>query len=159
MSALTHGKTLLFIGSNTGILKTISFAHQHAGFGVLWATNGRAALQMAGLENPDLIISETELPDISGFDMCRRMRKMLDKHNPPFILVGEIDNVENAAEAAKAGSDDFVSLSVDLDNIVETVLELIEKRQVENNSKRKNGTYGRRTISVGGRRESLFSCV
>src|SRR5687767_8740301 len=69
--------TILVIGDNVGPLKRIAFALQHRSHTVLWAQYGRDALRSVRLESPDLVVCEIDLPDISGFDVCHRVKSAL----------------------------------------------------------------------------------
>ena len=101
--------TILVIGDNLGPLKRIAFALQHRSHTVLWAQHGRDALRSIRLESPDLVVCEIDLPDISGFDVCR-MVKSAFLTRTPVVLVGAPGTVgEDAPSAAKAGADDTIA--------------------------------------------------
>jgi DNA-binding response OmpR family regulator len=67
--------TILLIGNTFGILKSIAYALQHRGHTVLWGDNAQSGLRIAESERPDLIVSEVELNDFSGIDVCRSIKQ------------------------------------------------------------------------------------
>ena len=101
--------TILVIGDNVGPLKRIAFALQHRGHTVLWAQQGRHALRSVRLESPDLVVCEIDLPDLSGFEVCR-MVKSAFLIKTPVVLVGRPGEVEeDGPRAVKAGADDTIT--------------------------------------------------
>jgi DNA-binding response OmpR family regulator len=104
--------TVLLIGNTFGILKRIAYALQHSGHTVIWGDSGKAGLAMAECEEPGLIVSEIDLPDVSGIEICRRVKTSFFA-DTPVVLVGKISaEGRDSRLAVKAGADDyFVSFS------------------------------------------------
>ncbi len=99
--------TVLLIGDSLGILKRIAFALQRLGHSVIWAKCGQTGLRVAEGEAPNLIISEIDLPDISGFEICRMIKSSF-YFEIPVVLVGRSSEEENdSPQAFKAGADDY----------------------------------------------------
>lgn len=122
---------VLFAGDKVGKLKNISFALQQAGFSVLWSVTGAEAMRVAKLERPHFIVSETRLPDISGTNLCRSIRQMLETRDTPFVFVDEATDSGTVFDALEAGANDFFNPSTDPARFIEKVVWLIERCRFE----------------------------
>ncbi len=99
--------TALLIGNKFGFLKRIAFALQHRGHTVVWADSGEMGLHLAELEQPGLIVSEIRLPDITGIEVCERVKSSF-YFETPVVLVGRFrDEKIDSQLAYKAGAEDY----------------------------------------------------
>ena len=81
------------------------------GYRLLAAENGRDALMIAGAtgdEAPDLVLLDVELPDIDGYEVCRRLRQTEGCADLPVIFVSGHDGIEDRIRGYEAGGDDYV---------------------------------------------------
>lgn len=97
---------VLVIDDEPQILRYVQRALDHAGFRALVTTNPAEGLQMAELEEPDLILLDMNLPGIDGFEMLKRLREFSGV--PVVFLTAQRDS-ELAAKALRAGADDYVT--------------------------------------------------
>ena len=117
---------ILFVGDNVGPLKAISFELQRARCSILWETRGIDAIRTVGLERPDLIICESELPDISGLDVCRRIRTDSRSRDLPFVIVGDAKVSGADLDALEAGADEFFTMPGESERLLSKVFWLVE---------------------------------
>lgn len=87
------------------LLKQI-FAHHRPGYRTTVAASGREALQKAAGEKPDLILLDLALPDLDGFDVCRRLRTVSDV---PIIVVSAKGRESDKVRGLELGADDYVT--------------------------------------------------
>jgi DNA-binding response OmpR family regulator len=71
------------------------------------AYDAESALTLVGIENPDLILLDINLPQVSGLEVCKQIKKMMPTL-PIIILTGDLDPTKRF-EAYEAGADDFIS--------------------------------------------------
>ncbi|MEA3399738.1 MAG: response regulator transcription factor [Armatimonadota bacterium] len=74
------------------------------------AATGSDALQLQGEADPDLVVVSLDLPDLHGFDVCRRLRRTSDV---PLIVLGERATGTDRVLALELGADDFVGSACD----------------------------------------------
>jgi DNA-binding response OmpR family regulator len=67
-------KTVLIADDEPSILISLEFLLEQAGYRVLTASDGQAALDQALAHRPDLILLDVMMPRINGFDVCSRLR-------------------------------------------------------------------------------------
>lgn len=76
---------------------------------ILFATNGRDALKIADDENPDLIILDILMPEMDGYEVCRRLKENPDVSGIPVIFVTGLSNVADETKGLKAGAVDYIT--------------------------------------------------
>lgn len=80
-------KTILVADDESHILNVVSLKLRNAGFRILTASDGREALEIAGQEKPDLLITDYHMPHLSGLELCRRMRQQDATRGIPAIML------------------------------------------------------------------------
>ena len=105
----------------------------HKGFAVDMAAGGTEALKKIESAPPDLVILDYMMPDMSGLDVLKELRKK--GSDPPVIMITAYGSVERAVEVMKAGAYDFITRPFDPDHIELVVRKALErqtlKREVE----------------------------
>ncbi len=81
-----RGKALV-VDDNVALARVTQFALTRAGFDAKIAGNGRKALELAQAETYDLIISDQQMPEMTGLELCRRLRATPEYANTPIILL------------------------------------------------------------------------
>lgn len=76
------------------------------------ATNGLEAVELARTANPDLVLLDAELPGLGGFDVCRRIKAMLELAHVPVMIVTSHRDEAFELEGFDAGASDFVTKPV-----------------------------------------------
>lgn len=76
---------------------------------LLFARNGREALDIFAQQNPELVITDWSMPDLSGIELCRRIRRDFRQHYAYLILVTSNSDKEQVIEGLSAGADDYVT--------------------------------------------------
>jgi putative two-component system response regulator len=84
-----------------------------AGYVVKEAVDGAAALQAISALSPDVVLLDIELPEIDGFEVCRRVRQNAATRLTPVIIVTGFQALEQRIEGLEAGADDFLTKPVD----------------------------------------------
>ena len=68
-------KTILVADDETHILHVVSLKLRNAGFKVLTARDGQEALEMAQQQHPDLLITDYHMPQLSGIELCQKLKQ------------------------------------------------------------------------------------
>jgi two-component system alkaline phosphatase synthesis response regulator PhoP len=99
-------KTILVVDDEIKILQLARDYLQHAGFAVLIADSGKAALAIARLEKPNLIVLDLGLPDMDGLDVTRALRK---ESNVPIIMLTARGEESDKLVGLELGADDYLT--------------------------------------------------
>src|SRR6478752_314416 len=81
------GRTILVADDESHILNVVSLKLRNAGFRVLTARDGQEALELAQQERPDLIITDYHMPQLSGLELCQRLKQDRATCNIPAIML------------------------------------------------------------------------
>ena len=80
-------KTILVADDESHILSVVSLKLRNAGFRVLTAADGQEALDLALHERPDLLITDYHMPQLSGLELCRRLKQEPATRSMPAIML------------------------------------------------------------------------
>src|SRR6202046_1783063 len=78
-------------------------------FDVLTAANGTEALEIATRAECDIILLDVMMPDIDGFEVCRRLKSNPSTHFIPVVMVTALDSPADRVRGLEAGADDFLT--------------------------------------------------
>jgi putative two-component system response regulator len=102
------------------------------GFAVETVPDGVAALEAVSNRPPDLILLDVILPEIDGFEVCRRVKANRATHLTPVVLVTGLNAQEDRIAGITAGADDFLSKPYDVDELKARVRSLVSlKRETD----------------------------
>ena len=101
--------SLLFIEDDDGIRVALTLALEDGGYEVVEAPDGRAGLAAFAGKEPDLVLLDLRLPDMSGFDVCRQLRS---RSLVPIIIVTAQTDTYDLVAGLEAGADDYVTKPV-----------------------------------------------
>jgi len=103
-----------------------------AGYSVLTADDGRAGLDIAKRERPDLIISDVSMPEMNGLEFCRHLRADVELKSVPILLLSAHQKDTEAVVAGlRAGADDYLEIPFDSTRLIAKVSRLLERSRLE----------------------------
>jgi CheY-like chemotaxis protein len=82
----SRGKALI-VDDNIALARVTQFAMTRAGFDTRIASNGRKALDLAISESFDIVISDQQMPEMTGLELCKSLRAMSQYAATPIILL------------------------------------------------------------------------
>ena len=113
---------------------------QSAGYGVTLADSGADVALQYDLEAPNVLILDTQIPDMDAFDLCESIRHESTESDVVVIILSEISNEMNQDQlelrADYVGADDLIIKPCTESQIVESVSELIDQSGEEESSGR-----------------------
>jgi len=100
---------ILAVDDNPVNLKVVSATLKQAGFEVATAGNGSEALEQVKIVKPALIILDINMPDMDGYEVCRRLRAMPATANTPIVMLTAHDSLEEKIKGFEAGADEYIT--------------------------------------------------
>ena len=97
---------ILVVDDEPNILGTLAPLLRSRGYDVLTAMNGRAAVETAERDKPDLIVLDLGLPDIDGVEVCRIVR---ESQSVPIVVLSARGMEEDKVRALDIGANDYVT--------------------------------------------------
>ena len=113
------GERLLLVDDEENLRSMLAAALSHSGFDVVTASNGRDALTMTKEVLPDLILLDVMMPDLDGFEVCRRLRAEYVK--VPIIFLTARDETSDKVRGLATGGDDYLVKPFSLEELVARV--------------------------------------
>jgi CheY-like chemotaxis protein len=139
---------LLLVDGDPKSLRVLDVSLKKAGFDVTTATSGPEALASLETELPDLIISDTDLADMDGFELCSRIKGKATWAKIPFLFVSGRKSIEDKIRGLELGVDDYLTKPIYIKEIgvrVRTALQRAERERME--SRREGRTRFAGTLS------------
>jgi two-component system, OmpR family, catabolic regulation response regulator CreB len=96
---------ILIVEDEPGIADTLQYALRTEGFEPAWCASAEAALAAVGTRAPALVILDVGLPDMSGFELFKRLRERIDV--PVVFLTARGDEIDRVV-GLELGADDYV---------------------------------------------------
>lgn len=100
---------ILAVDDNLVNLKVVSATLEKGGYTVMTAESGPKALDMADHDQPDLVLLDINMPDMDGYEVCRRLRKKQSTAAIPVIMLTANDTLEEKIKGFEAGADDYLT--------------------------------------------------
>lgn len=121
---MTNAK-ILIVDDDPNSMALLAYTLELEGFQVLQAEDGAAALEMVGRQSPDLVVLDVMLPDLSGLEVCRRIRQELQLADLKVVMLSA--KAENADQdlGMQAGADAYLTKPAEPDQVVKSVRELL----------------------------------
>jgi len=105
----TNTGCLLVVDDQELNIQVIGAALGQLGFEILPATGGAQAFQRLAVRRPDLILLDLLMPDIDGFEVCRRIRENVDWAEIPIIFLSSADDKGLIVRALESGGVDYIT--------------------------------------------------
>ena len=102
-------KRVLVVDDDRGIREAVSDYLSDHGYLVLTAGDGEGALRLAAEKQPDLVLLDVGLPDMSGFEVCKRLRAMVESRHIPIIMLTAHALERDEVRGFRSGADDYVT--------------------------------------------------
>jgi len=112
MTEATRAETppvVLVVDDEPFILKNIEIMLTSKGCRVLTAGTGGEGLSKAIQEHPDVVLLDLMLPDLDGFEVCRRIKAEPTLRHTPVLMLTALTDVFSKVKGLDAGADDFIS--------------------------------------------------
>lgn len=135
---------LLLVDGDAKSLRVLEVSLRKAGYSVTTAVNGVDALEKCELAPPDLVVSDTRMPELDGYEFCRRFKSDGRFKDVPFVFLTSRKTVEDKVKGLELGVDDYLTKPIYVKEIVTRVRILLQKRERERLEKRdpKSGFAG-----------------
>jgi len=134
-SLVTDARERILILEDEKLLRmTLRKRLEDEGYRVFEAESGQAALDLIAEDEPDLLLLDYRLPDMTGIDVLRQVREMhLDTSA---ILLTAFSSITSAVEAMKLGAHDYLNKPVEFDELLATIAKALETTRLRREVRR-----------------------
>jgi CheY-like chemotaxis protein len=117
----TRQHKILCIDDDKLLLGLVATALQPHNFQTLTAIDGPSGIALAKRERPDLILLDIMMPDMDGFEVCRRMRADPDLHDTPIIILTALVDPKLNLKGFQAGANLAIQKPFDPKKLIDTI--------------------------------------
>lgn len=100
--------TVLVVEDEPAQREVLTYNLEAEGFRVIRAENGEEGLMMVDEDRPDLIVLDWMMPNVSGIEVCRRLKSRGDTRNIPVIMLSARSEEVDRVRGLETGADDYV---------------------------------------------------
>ena len=119
---------ILIVEDEVKIARFVTLELQHEGYEVQAAHDGRTGLQMCESWQPDLLILDLMLPELSGIEVCRRLRQTCDI---PIIMLTAKDDVSDKVMGLDMGADDYMTKPFAIEELLARIRVSLKKHRAD----------------------------
>lgn len=101
-----------------------------AGYEVVTASCGTEGIAAATRENPDLILLDIMMPDLTGFEVCQRLRAAPETRQTPIVFLTALHEMEDHMRAVDVGGDDVLTKPINKLELLLRVKSLLRVREL-----------------------------
>ncbi|MCD6064981.1 MAG: putative two component, sigma54 specific, transcriptional regulator [Flavipsychrobacter sp.] len=140
-------QTILIVDDEKAIRKTLSEILSFEGFTVEEAADGAEAVKKISENNYDCVLCDIKMPKLDGIEVLEQTREL--KPDIPFIVISGHGNIETAVDAVKKGAFDYISKPPDLNRLLITIRNAMDKKSLMTETKQLRRRISRSADMVG----------
>jgi len=129
-SNYSKSKILLVDDTEANLSLLTSFLDRE-GYGIITAPNGKEALQKAKDKNPDLIMLDIMMPEMNGYEVCKKLKADEITHRIPVIFWSSLTDIYNKLKAFQVGGVDYITKPFDKDEVLARIALHIRLKQFQ----------------------------
>ncbi|MBI4574368.1 MAG: response regulator [candidate division NC10 bacterium] len=124
----TSQPKILVVDDTEANIKLLRALLRGAGYEVVTAACGTEALTAAASEDPDLILLDIMMPDITGFEVCQRLRAAPETRQTPIVFLTALHEMEDHMKGMDVGGDDVLTKPINKLELLTRVKSLLRVR-------------------------------
>ena len=114
-------KKILLVDDSATTLMMEQLMLRGQAYRIVTARNGREAVAAARNEKPDLILLDVVMPEMNGFEACRRIRQEEPAGQMPIIMVTPSDEERHVESSFRSGCNDYITKPIDRNELLTKV--------------------------------------
>ena len=119
-------RAILVVDDDERLRKMLSFFFVKKGFKVVSAKDGIAALKILGRLRPDMILLDLAMPDMDGFELCRRIKEDTLMGDIPLIAISALSAADNRERILSLGASAYFEKPFVSSELMDSVSKLLD---------------------------------
>jgi len=118
---------ILIIDDSTTITKLVKYQFMADGYDVVTADDGPAGLKAAEEYDPDLILLDVMMPEMDGYEVCRRLRAVENTRSIPIVILTSIVDFTGMQEGSEVDADGYICKPFEMVELKKLVGEILQR--------------------------------
>ncbi len=127
---------LLLVDGDAKSLRVMEVSLKKAGFQVTTAIHGKDALEKVQISLPDLVLAETRMPEMDGFELCKVLKSDDRFRHIPYVFLTSQKAVESKVKGLETGAEDYLTKPIYIKEVVTRVRMILTKVEKERYEKK-----------------------
>lgn len=140
---------VMIVEDEIGLVTLLKYNLEKQGYETVVVMDGKDVMSEAMAERPDLILLDWMLPNVSGIDLCREIRKTYELRTTPIIMLTARSDEADKVKGLSFGADDYVTKPFSVPELMARIVALM--RRVSPAQPQENITYGDITMDFSKR--------
>ena len=133
LESLAHDLTLLYVEDNLGIQKLATKVFEKFFTNIVLANDGEEGLRLFKEHNPEIIVTDIQMPNMSGLEMLKKIREL--NFDTKVIITSAYDDKENLFDAIEVGVSQYLKKPISVDTLVTSLLKIVKGLKQEANQR------------------------
>ncbi|BAY45498.1 two-component system, regulatory protein [Kalymmatonema gypsitolerans NIES-4073] len=123
--SITLVGTILIVEDSPSELQLMSHYLEESGYNVIQATGAKEALEKAQSQNPDVIVTDVVMPGMSGFELCRSLKRNPATQKVPIVICSSKNQEIDRLWAMRQGADAYVTKPYTRDQLLRAIKSVV----------------------------------
>src|SRR5574344_1668753 len=128
-AGLKKTKSILIVDDNYDLRQFLKYSLEDE-YRILDADNGVTAWELLKSESPDIIVSDVMMPEMDGFELCKKIKSTFETSHIPVILLTSLSQKGKQLEGLGLGADDYITKPFDISLLIQRVRTTIKNREI-----------------------------
>jgi len=128
---LSEKKKLLVVDDEKSVSILISAIFRNFNYEIIPIYNGKDLIDYLKRNKPDLILLDLKLPDISGFELCKKIRENPYHSDIPIIILSGVSEVDVRISVIESGADDYITKPFDIGELRARINRTLKRKKVD----------------------------
>jgi diguanylate cyclase (GGDEF)-like protein len=146
LGPLPNGQRILVVDDEEHIRKIVKFQLERAGYLVDTAVDGVEALRAVEACHPDLILLDLMMPNMDGYEVCKRLKSDYQTNQIPIIMVTAKADLENKLQGFEDGANDYIAKPFAVTELLLRVRNVLQWSQLQRQANPLTGLPGNVSI-------------
>jgi len=119
-------RKILIVDDDEDILLIVQTLLTNAGYAPILARNGREGIEQASAVQPDVILLDVTMPQMSGWEVCATLKNLPETSSIPIVMLTVKSEIKDLITGMQVGADDYITKPFTKRHLLETVERLLE---------------------------------